>query len=352
MNWIKKSVCAVSSVALILSLNSCVGPPANEWVKQENSAKCPIDINSAAGTLHIAYLGGPRPELYIYDQALAEACLPQTKITWTRIPTGQETIQAIAAGDIDLTVIGSSPTAKALSAPLNLDIVTPQIAEVIGDAEALVAKNSKTIHELIGKTIAVPFGSTAHYSLLSALMNEGIFPGRDVNIINVSPDSLPSAWASDDIEAVYAWDPALQNVKQDGTVVTTSRHVADIGAPTFSVMVSARKWAENNSSILATFQKLWDWAVKYSVENFEDYVSVNAQASGMSEEAVRSNYEGSTLYTLEQQHEGLDLLAEGLCKTAEFLESQGEIDAAASLDRCRNSADSRFVDQVIHRGDE
>lgn len=60
------------------------------------------------------------------------------------------------------------------------------LASKLGNSEALVVKKSITKPEdLIGKRIAVPFISTTHYSLLSALKHWGIKPGQ-VQILTCS----------------------------------------------------------------------------------------------------------------------------------------------------------------------
>ncbi len=53
--------------------------------------------------------------------------------------------------------------------------------------------------DLIGKRIAVPFISTTHYSLLSALKHWGIKPGQ-VQIINLQPPAIIAAWQRGDID--------------------------------------------------------------------------------------------------------------------------------------------------------
>ncbi len=57
----------------------------------------------------------------------------------------------------------------------------------------MVKKSITKPEDLIGKRIAVPFISTTHYSLLSALKHWGIKPGQ-VQIINLQPPAIIAAW--------------------------------------------------------------------------------------------------------------------------------------------------------------
>ncbi|MDR8383291.1 taurine ABC transporter substrate-binding protein, partial [Acinetobacter baumannii] len=90
----------------------------------------------------------------------------------------------------------------------------------------------KTPQDLIGKTIAVPFVSTTHYSLLSALKHWNI-PEDKVKIINLRPPEISAAWERGDIDAAYVWEPALSKAKASGTVLTDSKQVGEWGAPTY-----------------------------------------------------------------------------------------------------------------------
>ena len=86
--------------------------------------------------------------------------------------------------------IGSSPLAVAASQQVPIEVFL--LASKLGNSEALVVKKSITKPEdLIGKRIAVPFISTTHYSLLSALKHWGIKPG--VQIINPQPPAIIAA---------------------------------------------------------------------------------------------------------------------------------------------------------------
>jgi taurine transport system substrate-binding protein len=97
-----------------------------------------------------------------------------TKIHWRRFDNGAELIRAMASKDVDIGNIGSSILATAASHQLPIQAFL--VAAQLGQSEALVARNDKGINQpsdLIGKTIAVPFVSTAHYSLLCAFETLG-----------------------------------------------------------------------------------------------------------------------------------------------------------------------------------
>ena len=146
-------------------------------------------------------------------------------------------IAAIASGSLDIGYVGSSPLAAAASR--ELPIQTIFIVGLIGESEALVARNGAGIEkvaDLAGKKVAVPFVSTTHYSLLAALKHEGVDP-KSVEILNLRPPEIAAAWERGDIDAAYVWDPALGQIKTSGKVVLDSSKVAEWGAPTFDAWI-------------------------------------------------------------------------------------------------------------------
>jgi taurine transport system substrate-binding protein len=311
-----------------------VGPPAAEWADASADVECPVTPSDADGRIRIGYLGSPGADLYTQDQGLAEACLPNAEVSWTRFPTGQDIVQGFASDSVDIAGLGSTPTTKALSAPLNLPVSVVGVNSVIGTSEALVAKKAQTISELKGKRIAVPFSSTSHYSLLNALIDNDLDPAKDVTIVNISPDKLPAAWKSDQIDAAYVWDPTLQELKDGtggspvGNVLTDSEQQAAAGHPTYNVSLAADRWADSHAELLSTFLTLEGWVVDHADNDLEGFASVNAAASGMDEDAARRQIGGLRFIHSGDERAQLAAVADGIRDTAGFLADQGEIPAA------------------------
>jgi taurine transport system substrate-binding protein len=101
-------------------------------------------------------------------------------IEFFQFTSGTEVINAMASGSIDISLNGSSPTAAGYSRGVDLQVI--YIYDNINDAEALVVDDTVTApQDLMGKTIAVPFGSTTHFHMMFALEQLGISP-KDVNV--------------------------------------------------------------------------------------------------------------------------------------------------------------------------
>lgn len=334
---VRLSLASVATCAA-LTLSACVGPPAAEWASTADDVECPVTPSDTSGRIRIGYLGGPAADLYTEDQRLAEACLPNAEVSWTRFPTGQDIVQGFAANSVDVAGLGSTPTTKALSAPLDLDVSVVSVNSVIGQTEALVAKTASSVKDLRGARIAVPFSSTSHYSLLNALIDAGLDPKKDVEIVNISPDKLPAAWKSDEIDAAYVWDPTLEQLKQGtggspaGTVLTDSAEQAEAGHATYNVSLASNPWVDANPDLLTTWLALQAWVVDHADEDPEGFGKVNAAASGMDENAASRQISGQRFIHGPEEPRYLAELAEALHATAEFLGEQGEIPAVKDPD--------------------
>ncbi|HWJ64005.1 MAG TPA: glycine betaine ABC transporter substrate-binding protein, partial [Acidimicrobiales bacterium] len=164
--------------------------------------------------LRIAYQAIPNGDLIVKQQELLEKALPDTEIDWQLFDSGGSVNEAIVAGDIDLGLAGSSPVSRGISNGIDYRVVW--IHDVIGDAESLVVKDDiGGIEDLEGKTIATPFASTAHFSLLAALNDAGVDPSK-VDIIDSEPDEIYAAWSQGDIDGAYVWNPNLAKIIDDG----------------------------------------------------------------------------------------------------------------------------------------
>ncbi|KAB1502799.1 taurine ABC transporter substrate-binding protein [Corynebacterium sp. 320] len=322
----KVSLATMVAAGTVFTQAACVGGPATP---KASASECPVHVNEDSATLRIAYLGSPLQDLYVYDQGYLDACLPNVDVQWARYPTGQDIVQGFAAQSVDVGGLGSTPAAKALSSPLDLDVLVPRVNTIVGSTEALVAKNAKSIKDLKGKKIAVPFSSTSHYSLLKALEDAGLDPSRDVTITNISPDKLPAAWSSPDIEAAYVWDPTLQTLKEHGGhVVLTSEDVAKLGAPTFNVTMVSRPWAEKHAGVLDTWLKLQDYVTTKAADADPGYVEAVSIQSGMKVEDGQRQVTGQEYIPGNRQPEELESLGHALYDTADFLSQQSEVSGA------------------------
>jgi taurine transport system substrate-binding protein len=293
-----------------------------------------LTASTCVADVSIAYQTGIDPaKLAIADDDYAVAT--GAKINWRKFDNGAEVIRAMASGDIDIGNVGSSVLATAASRRLPIEAFL--VATELGGSEALVVRHAAGINNpqgLIGKTIAVPFVSTAHYSLLSALLHWGV-DAKKVKIINLRVAEISAAWQRGDIDAAYVWEPGLGRIKETGTVLTTSAELAQWGAPTFDLWVVRRAFAEQNPEFLrkfvavtlAEYEKFKANPAAFSTN--QDTLQKIARVSGAKLADIQTLLNSDTYPVKAAQSPLLvagGTVAKALTDTASFLKGQGQLD--------------------------
>ena len=256
-------------------------------------------------------------------------------IKWRNFDSGGDVMLAMASGDVQIGVAGSSPIAAALSRGVDAQLFW--ILDNIADAEALVVRNGSGIvapQDLAGKTLAVPFVSTTHFHALFALEQFGL-TGK-VKVINLQPSDIPAAWERGDIDAAFIWDPALGRLKQSGHVLLTSGQLTHWGKATFDGLVVDKKFAaENGPGMQAFTQVLQDSTASYVnapktwTADSPQVINVARQSGAKPDEVpqVLALYR----FPLASEQAGTAWLGGGAAKalgaTADFLKAQKKIPA-------------------------
>lgn len=253
-------------------------------------------------------------------------------ITWRKFDSGADVISAIASGDVAIGNLGSSPVAAATSR--NLPIDTFLIASVLGKSESLVVNDKiKTPQDLVGKKIAVPFVSTTHYSLLSALKHWNIDP-KSLEIVNLRPPEIAGAWTRGDIDGAYVWEPILSTLSQTGKPLVSSEDVGKWGAPTYDVWVVRKDFAQKHPEFLRQFAKVTDTANQAYLSDPQGFVTNEgnltaiANLTGSKPEDIATLLSGNNYLPLDKQAELLSTtFATDIKNTAVFLKEQGKVEA-------------------------
>lgn len=322
---------ALSGVAMtLMSLVGCVD--SGRTSSSSADSECPWEADdSITTTARIGYQTVPNGDLVVKDQGLLEACMPSADISWSNFASGGDVVQGFGAGSVDIGLMGSSPATIALSEPLELPISVIWIHAVIGEAESLVARHDSIsdIEGLKGKTVAVPFSSTAHFSLLQALEDAGLDSRNDVKLINLEPEKMPSAWQGGQIDAAWVWNPVLTELMKDGTVILSSADTAEAGKPTYDLGTASNAFMEENPEFMVQWAKAQDHAVGMLEDDPAAAAESVAVEAGLSPDEAESLFEGYTYLRASEQADEEHLggkMAADLLSTAEFLVAQGGIE--------------------------
>ncbi|MDD9206571.1 ABC transporter substrate-binding protein [Georgenia sp. 10Sc9-8] len=352
----RTAVRAAAAGAALLTLAACTtaDEASDEAATDEATATedgCPVEVNEDITTeVQIAFQPIPNGDLVVRDQEWLEECMPNATIQWNQFASGAEAVQAFGSGTADLGLVGSSPATKAISPPLNIDMQVVWIHDVIGDAESLVALgDAETIEDLDGATIAVPYASTAHFSLLNALSDAGLDPSSDVNLINLSPDAMLGAWEREEIDAAWVWNPTLQELLETGTAIMSSEDTAAAGTPTYDMAAATRSFIESNPEFMTLWTELQDQAVQMIQDEPEQAAEAIGAQLGIDPAEAASQMEGY-VYLRASEQAGEDYfggtLNQDLATTAEFLLDQQEITEVSPPEVYADAVYSEAITQV------
>jgi taurine transport system substrate-binding protein len=244
------------------------------------------------------------------------------KINWRMFGGGGDVIKAMASGDVQLGEAGSSPIVAAASQ--GQDIKLFWILDDIAEAEALIVRNGsgiKSAKDLVGKKVATPFVSTAHYQLMALMKSDGV-DAKSVNVMNLRPPEIAAAWERGDIDAAFIWDPVL------------SKTIGARGFPTFDGLIVNAKWAAQNEAFMVALVKVLAKADASYMANKAKWTADSAEVKAVAKwtkadaKDVPPSMALYTFPTLEEQAGPKWLggaAAKAMTSTAVFLKEQGRI---------------------------
>ena len=210
--------------------------------------------HAAASKIVVAYQTGPDPvEVAFASGDVATAT--GREVEFRKFNSGADIFAAIASGDVQVGFVGASPFAAAASR--GLDVKAFYIPSISGTDEALVVRNGAGIAtpaDLRGKRLAAAPVSTDLYQLLATLHQNGIAE-KDATVLALPQPEIVAAWKRGDLDGAFVWDPALSEVKKTGSVLLTSRQVAERGAPTFNAWVATASFIKSDPGFLKTFSQ-------------------------------------------------------------------------------------------------
>lgn len=288
-----------------------------------------------AETIIIGNFGSPTPmQVARANKAFDKAT--GWDIEWRTFGSGTEVIAAMASGDVTIAELGSSPLA--IGASQGVDLQLFMIAQGLGTAESLIAKEGSGIEkleDLKGKKVAVPVGSTAHYSLMGGLAHAGIAES-DVTIVNLPADQIAAAWDSGQVDAAFIWQPVQSQILQTGKFIVGADQTAKWGYPTFDGWVVNTEFAAANADKMAAFAKVMNEANQAYLSNPDAWtadsaeVKTIAEVTGADPAQVPDILKGFTFIPLADQlgDAWLGGAVANMKTTADFLVKAGRIDAA------------------------
>ena len=240
--------------------------------------------------VRFGWFGGPRIWTICKANGMFEKGLG-TKVEWVQFPSGAAALTSLAAKQVDISRLGSTPTVAGIARKLPIEVFA--IDGVIQTSERLIAKNPITsVAQLKGKRIAYPPGSTAHYALMAALKVNNIAP-KEVTLISLTPADMVAAWKRGDIDAGYVWGPFSHTMEGDGgKEVLATQALQKNGYYVWNDYVVRKEFAEKYPDIIVKWLQTYQQCVEMYNKDREAMVKLVAQHLNQNEAAVRDTMGG------------------------------------------------------------
>lgn len=254
---------------------------------------------AAPEEVRFGWFGGPRPWIIgkaegTFDKALG------TKVKWVQFPSGAAALTSLAAKEVDISRLGSTPTVASMVRKLPIEMIA--ISGVIATSERLIAKEGiGSVPALKGKRIAYPPGSTAHYALMAALKVHNV-PAADVKLISLTPADMVAAWTRGDIDAGYVWGPFSHQMEgRGGKELLVTQQLQPHGYFVWNDYVVRTEFAKQYPDIVVKFLQAFQATMDRYNADKEATVKLVAQHLTQDVNAVRDTMAGLYFPPLKEQ---------------------------------------------------
>jgi NitT/TauT family transport system substrate-binding protein len=282
---LNNSLTRLSLTVALASLSSLSASASAETIR--------IAIGTQDTTINCA-TGG----LLIRELKLLEKYLPrdgrykdaQYDIQWKNFTSGAPLTNEMVAGKLDIGSMadfpGSFNGAAFQKAGRQSQFITVLSGSTVGSGNGIVVPKSSAVQslaELKGKTISVPFASTAHGMLLRAVKAQGWDPEKDVNITTQSPEVAGSALQSGKIDAHADFVPFAELFPHRGF----ARKIFDgsqANAPTMHGSLVDADYAKKYPEIVTAFLRAAIEADRLIAAEPEKYSELIAKVTGIEAE--------------------------------------------------------------------
>jgi len=344
---------------LLISLgfaSACSETSANISSNSANKKVIRIAIATQDQTINTATGGS-----VIREEKLLEKYLPKTgryanveyNIEWSSYTSGPPITNKMLANQIDIGMMGDFPATinmttfqKKGNGVKTLYIATLGYSPIGAGNAVLVPKDSpvKTLADLKGKEVSVPFGSAAHGMLLKALKNEGVNAEKDLTLVSQAPEVGGSNLKTSQIAAHADFVPFGELFAYRGF----ARKIFDgaqTGTPTFHGVLVRSDFAKENPEIVTAYLKALLTANKMFQEQPEAVATKVEKWSSVEREVVYMFLGPSGLQQLNPAIAQVNF--DALKNSVVTLKQLGKLDDSVNPEDVTKWADDSYLRQAM-----
>jgi len=276
-------------------------------------------------------------------------------VRFVEFDTGAHIITAMGANDVDIAyALGTIPFCTAVTQGLKLKLVA--ISEAYGASENLAVRQDTGINhprDLIGKKLAAPHGTTAHYRLLGILSMYDIRDNQ-VQIYDMPGPEMVAAFRLKNIDGGCAWEPALsQMIDHGGKTLVSPVMLEMAGYSTYGTVTVSEKFAKRAPDTIVKFLQVLDRCINYLRTEPAKAHELVASKAGLTHKSAGVIMNDMGFITLKEQTAPAWIGSKGqvgavndhLIRVAKFLVEQRNLDRA--LPSFETVIDSSFIEMAL-----
>jgi taurine transport system substrate-binding protein len=258
-------------------------------------------LQAADIAIRIGFQPGTAPRFFVArDQQMFQKAglTPQ----YSKFLSGPPMLAALQGEDIDVAFMTTAPAIFGLAQ--GVDIRVFFIESDAAETQALVSTKQaamKSLADQKGKSIAVTFGSSAHYAMLKSFEAEKLSE-FEVKVLDMQPSAMLPAFIKGDIAGAWAWDPWTAKMESEGGTLVGSLSTLHLPMP--GVWVVRTKWFTENHEGIARFIKAMDLTTEYMKTHEAHAVKAIAVELGVDEPLAKLIYHRIEVPPLPQQIDG------------------------------------------------
>lgn len=237
---------------------------------------------------------------------------------------GPAIIEAMAAGDVDLSMVGTFPVVNAINNGNEIKILAS--GNYTEDGFHLVVtpgSDITSVDQLKNKKIGVATGTLEHMIVLQLLQKYNLTD--QVELVNLSMSDALTAVLSGDVDAVLLNSSALAEAENNNAkTIATNKETGLIVNP----VIGRKEFVEKNPELTSKFLKVLDETATWIDKNEEETIKIAADVTGADEESTRVSLESR------ERKISIDdeLLKNPVEETLDFAKEEGLVDNSLSYD--------------------
>lgn len=174
------------------------------------------------------------------------------KIHSIEVQQGTAELSAMASNSADIALFGSGPFVSGVGKGIDMVAVYPTVNFATLEGLYVNPKSGiKGLRGLVGRSVAVPFGSSADSGLRFGLEKKGIESSK-IHVENIAPAEILAGYERGNIDAAYIWSTWGQRLLASGAkLVATDASDGVQAGPT--VVAVRRTYLKHHPKVVAEF---------------------------------------------------------------------------------------------------